>query len=224
MSPRLTGWLAALTLALAACAQPGAEAEREAVTLAAREQAAGGTADAGSAAPGEVAAAGDEGADASPRRKARRRAYPAKPTGPISLDYALAGDVQPGVPVDVRVTIGVEPGLTDIAVEARVSEGLALVSPALARYAEAPQGEPIVWTVTVTPRAEGTHELTLLARADEGGRRQSASLVVPIRTGAAKAERAQGAQGVKSAPGAEAEPRTDERGEPISVLPAEEPD
>src|SRR5690606_8186728 len=71
VSPRLTGWLAALTLALAACAQPGAEAEREAVTLAAREQAAGGTADAGSAAPGEVAAAGDEGADASPRRKAR---------------------------------------------------------------------------------------------------------------------------------------------------------
>ena len=77
--------------------------------------------------------------DEPPRDDAWRRASPGKPTGPITLDYALAGDVQPGVPVDVEITIGVAPGLTDIAVEARPSADLAVASPALARYAEPPE-------------------------------------------------------------------------------------
>ena len=133
---------------------------------------------------------------------------PPKPTGPIAVDYRLASLPVVGQPLDVIVTARVA-GAVGLALEATVTESLALVVVAQSRGVER-DGER-AWVVTVVPLVGEIGYLSVLVAGEIDGAAQARNVVIPIRIDTPKA-RANVADGTAVESG----------GEVLILLPVEE--
>jgi len=134
-------------------------------------------------------------ASAAPRleeRDAVRAAVPfelrAKPTGPIAIDYrlaGLAGEPAVGVPQTLHVRARVAPDARDVRIEvdASVPAAVLVAPPTL----EASDAGTYRWTITVVPLAADAGYLHVIVSAHVDGVAQADAVTVSLRSAAAPA-------------------------------------
>lgn len=134
--------------------------------------------------------AGLGGAAASAAPPATERAAPAwsgppaKPTGPIAVDYRVAATPAIGVPLAVELTARVADPGARLALEAIPSDPglLHALTPVLVASAEG----RFEWSVTVVPMAADAGFLNVVVSGEIDGVAQARSVAIRVRGGAAR--------------------------------------
>ena len=110
---------------------------------------------------------------------------PAKPTGPIAVEYRVGATPAVGVPLEIEVSARVEPDVKDLTIEVNASAPHAvLVTPPAAVTA----GDGIyAWKVTVVPLAAEAGYLSVIVAGQVDGVAQARGVTVPLRGVAARA-------------------------------------
>jgi hypothetical protein len=119
-------------------------------------------------------------ADGSPPAVAH---LPAKPTGPIAVEYRVAAAPMVGVPLEIEVKARVERDVEGLTIEANPSAPHAvLVTPPGVVSA----GDGVyAWKITVVPLAEEAGYLSLIVAGRVDGVAQARGVTVPLRSVAA---------------------------------------
>jgi hypothetical protein len=113
---------------------------------------------------------------------------PAKPTGPISVEYRLSAQPAVGVPLTITVTARVENDVGTLGIEANAtSPRSVLVTPP--QRATAGDGN-YVWELTVVPLAAEAGYLSVIVSGASEGVAQASSVTISLRSAAAPAEAA----------------------------------
>jgi len=161
---------------------------------------------------GAAAGAGREMPEvAQPARvKRTERASPGKPRAPIAISHELSGEAQVGQALDVRITARASAGIGGLSLELTSDDAL-LIGPFAPEGAAGATADERVWTVSVTPLQAVSTYLNVFVKVRLGDQEQVRSVMIPIRAGDAKAA-TESADALK----------TDESGEAIIALPAEE--
>jgi hypothetical protein len=133
---------------------------------------------------------------------------PGKPTAPMTIEFALAGEPAVGALLAISIEVRASAEVGDLALDVRADDGVALLVAALAPAA----GTPGAWTVTVVPLTDVTAYLNVTAQGTIGGAPQTRSVAIPVRVGNAKPARAIRASAVAE----------DREGERVILLPAVE--
>lgn len=113
---------------------------------------------------------------------------PAKPTGPITVEYRLAAQPAVGVPLTITVTARVENDVGALGIEANAtSPRSVLVTPP--QLATATDGS-YVWELTVVPLAAEAGYLSVIVSGASEGVAQASSVTISLRSAAGPAETA----------------------------------
>jgi hypothetical protein len=143
--------------------------------------------------PSLVAAAppADERATPAPLR------LPVKPTGPIAVEYTLAGAPAVGVPLEIAVKARVEADVKGLAIEANPSapQAVLVTAPELVTSANGVYS----WTITVVPLTAEAGYLSVIVAGRVDGVAQARGVTVSLR-----GARAQGLAPAADAAGREA--------------------
>jgi hypothetical protein len=116
---------------------------------------------------------------------------PAKPTGPIAVEYRLAAEPVVGAPLEIVVSARVEPGVKGLSIDANASAPHAvLLTPPTVVTAE---DGVYAWKITVVPLAAEAGYLSVIVAGRVDGVAQARAVTVPLR-GAAAAPSAPAAQ------------------------------
>ena len=104
---------------------------------------------------------------------------PAKPTGPIAVEYRIAATPAVGVPLDIEVSARVEPVVKGLTIEANASAPRAvLVTPPAVVTA----GDGVyAWKITVVPLAAEAGYLSIIVAGRVDGVAQARGVTVPLR-------------------------------------------
>jgi hypothetical protein len=146
-------------------------------------------------AAGSGAAPRERQADAHGHREVALagRAVVGKPTAPIAVSYELDGQPALGQPLEVRITAVAGEGVTALSLELTADTALHIGQ--IARAAASAGSAEQRWSVTVTPLQPGAAHLNVFVSGELNGTEQSRSVVIPLRTGARSAERANAGKG-----------------------------
>ena len=108
---------------------------------------------------------------------------PAKPTGPIAVEYRVAATPVVGVPLEIEVSARVEPDVKGLTIEANASAPRAvLVTPPSVVTA----GDGVyAWRLTVVPLATEAGYLSIIVAGRVDGVAQARGVTVPLRVAAA---------------------------------------
>jgi hypothetical protein len=130
--------------------------------------------------------------------------FPVKPTGPIAVEHAQAGEPTVGVPFEITVTARVEGAgeSLELAVDATMPRAVLLTQPTLIDVGEG----AYAWGVTVVPLAADAGYLSVIVSGTIDGVAQARSVMIPLRSTAAGAFPEAAADG----------------GEPLVALPVQE--
>jgi hypothetical protein len=131
---------------------------------------------------------------------------PVKPGGPIAVEYRLAAQPVVGVPLELTVTAHVEPGVTNVTLEAQPSAPRAVLVTVPEPVAAADGAHS--WRITVVPLVEAAGYLTVVVAGVADGLAQARSVTVALGSGAP--------------PGADAAAAAPADGEAMIALPVEE--
>ena len=126
---------------------------------------------------------------------------PAKPTGPIALEYRVAVAPTVGAPLEIDVSARVEPGVKGLTIEANASAPHAvLVTPPTVVTA----GDGVyAWKLTIVPLAAEAGYLSLIVAGRVDGVAQARGVTVPLRSvagGPAPAAKAAGPEALIALP------------------------
>ena len=138
-----------------------------------------------------------------------------KPTGPVTVDYRVIGQAVVGQPVAIDLEIRSAIGAKPVSLNYRINDSSAMEfapsQPKQAALVFADVWEPGTQQVMVVPRREGRLFLNVAAEVETDGGTISTVTAVPIQVGPAP----EGAEENGTV-------TTDENGEQIRVLPADE--
>ena len=108
---------------------------------------------------------------------------PAKPTGPIAVEYRVAAPPAVGAPLEIEVSARVEPDVKGLTIEANASAPRAvLLTPPTVVTA----GDGVfAWKITVVPLAAEAGYLSVIVAGRVDGVAQARAVTVPLRSVAA---------------------------------------
>ena len=141
-------------------------------------------------------------------------AYPGKPEAPVRIDYQLAKDIQPGVPVDIVLSLTPAVDTQNMTLRYALDGALDSGDPQTEfGFGALHAGEQIQQHITVIPQAEGRFRVIVTVQIDNpSGHGGSRSISIPIVVG--------------NPPAATLKPEgkqsTDTKGTPIIETPAKE--
>jgi hypothetical protein len=111
---------------------------------------------------------------------------PAKPTGPISVEYRLAAEPAVGVPLTITVTARVENDVGTLGIEANAtSPRSVLVTPP---QLDTTSDGRYVWELTVVPLAAEAGYLSVIVSGASEGVAQASSVTISLRSAAEPAK------------------------------------
>jgi len=108
---------------------------------------------------------------------------PAKPTGPIAVEYRVAAAPTIGAPLEIEVSARVEPGVKGLTIEANASapRAVLLTPPTVVRAGDG----VFAWKITVVPLAAEAGYLSVIVAGQVDGVAQARAVTVPLRDVAA---------------------------------------
>ena len=126
---------------------------------------------------------------AAPRRDERPSPavhhLPAKPTGPIAVEYQVAAPPTVGAPLEIEISARVEPAVKGLTIEANPSAPRAVL---LTPPAAVTAGDGLfTWKITVVPLAAEAGYLSVIVAGRVDGVAQARAVTVPLRSVAAPA-------------------------------------
>ena len=104
--------------------------------------------------------------------------FPAKPTGPIGVEYTLATTPAVGVPLEIEIKARVESDVKGLAIEANASAPRAVLVTA-PRLVESADGV-YSWTITVVPLSTEAGYLSVIVAGRVDGVAQARAVMVPL--------------------------------------------
>ena len=104
--------------------------------------------------------------------------FPAKPTGPIGVEYTLAAAPAVGVPLEIEIKARVETDVKGLAIEANASAPRAVLvtAPQLVTAADGVYS----WTITVVPLSAEPGYLNVIVAGRVDGVAQARAVMVPL--------------------------------------------
>jgi len=104
--------------------------------------------------------------------------FPAKPTGPIGVEYTLAAAPAVGVPLEIEIKARVEAEVKGLAIEANASAPRAVLvtAPQLVTAADGVYS----WTITVVPLRTEAGYLSVIVAGRVDGVAQARAVTVPL--------------------------------------------
>ena len=104
--------------------------------------------------------------------------FPAKPTGPIGVEYRLAAAPAVGVPLEIEIKARVEADVKGLAIEANASapRAVLLIGPQLVTAADGVYS----WTITVVPLRTEAGYLSVIVAGRVDGVAQARAVTVPL--------------------------------------------
>jgi hypothetical protein len=116
-------------------------------------------------------------------RAEARAERPGKPTGPIAVEYRVAGDPAVGVPLEIAVTARVQADIAVLRIEANASAPhAALVTPPL--LTSVVEGV-YSWELTVVPLADDAGYVSVIVSGNVDGVAQARNVTISLRSAAA---------------------------------------
>jgi hypothetical protein len=113
-----------------------------------------------------------------------RAERPGKPTGPIAVEYRLAGDPAIGVPLEIAVMARVDAEIGVLRIEAGASSpGAALVAPPL--LTSVVDGV-YSWALTVVPLADDAGYVSVIVAGNVDGVAQARNVTISLRSAPAQ--------------------------------------
>jgi hypothetical protein len=108
---------------------------------------------------------------------------PAKPTGPIAVEYRVAAAPTVGAPLEIDVSARVEPGVKSLSIEANASapHAVLLTPPTVVAAGDG----VFAWKITVVPLAAEAGYLSVIVAGRVDGVAQARAVTVPLRSSAA---------------------------------------
>jgi len=108
---------------------------------------------------------------------------PAKPTGPIGVEYRVAAAPTVGVPFEIEVSARVEPDVQGLTIEANASapHAVLLTPPTVVTAGDG----VFAWKLTVVPLAAEAGYLSVIVAGRVDGVPQARAVTVPLRSMAA---------------------------------------
>ncbi|MBI1423922.1 MAG: hypothetical protein GC149_10690 [Gammaproteobacteria bacterium] len=141
-------------------------------------------------------------------------AYPGKPEAPVRIEYQLAKDIQPGVPIDISLSLTPAVDTQSMTLRYALEGALESGDPQTEfAFGALHAGAQVQQHITVIPQAEGRFRVIVSVQIDNPtGHGGSRSISIPIVVGNPPAATLK----------PEGKPSTDTKGAPIIETPAKE--